>query len=819
MEGGTARDLIGDIHAQQRRRVLRRAALVTTLAVVLLLIGLAFKLFADRTARDHALEAAAEQFALGSRPDLVQAADTLEAALAEHEGDERLLGALALARVHLFAEFGEEAEPARAAVAALDEGDDTHDGSLARATLAMLDGDLDRAHEAIATAQALSADGSIAADHEAWLAGMMALADPEPAALEAAIGRVEEVLAGDGSLIAYHRLLVALRMHAGQSEQALEELDRTREQSFTHKGLAADEALYNAALRQRLGGVASVSEQLLADEAGLSARDHAHALLARAVVHVQSGELDEGLASLEAAWPGLASWDSLSRNLALELAMEAHESARAREWAKAAGLPEVELKTYEAWALLSEGDVMGSLEHLADLPQEHPRVAYLQGLALVEQGRWVEAGPWLERADKLLPGRVELEVARARAELRTGEPEAALRKLKGLAEEEPYAPRAWTGLGEAYLEADPEKPDLEAAQQAFERALEREHQPAEAMLRLAEIWDRKRESDPSAPQKARELMERAAKTNDRLPRYRERLAMYMADVGYRRRAVEMLRGAIELPGVGKETVLALARLAVEESAAHDGPKPEQLDAWLEQAQGLGATEDELGRERARAAVLCGTREDAEQAHLTLSSILDADGADVDARVLYSRALQRMFERDKAIAALRRGLQVVPQSAHGPLYLEWARIESRSGGRRKASAHARVGWMRTLAGDHEPADLLDAADLAVDMFLRDHKPKPAVQIARKLTEAVPYHARAWIIRGRAELGDKKTKEAMVSAEKAVELDEDDAAAHALTGDTVLRFGHKDRAKTSYERAIELSTGTAEENEYRDKLRRL
>jgi tetratricopeptide (TPR) repeat protein len=659
----------------------------------------------------------------------------------------------------------------------------------------------------------------MASHHEAWLEGMMALADPTDEALSSAIAGVEKVLEADGSLIAYRRLLVALRMHAGESELALEELDKTREQSFTHKGLAADEALYNAALRQRLGGVASVSEQLLADETGLSPRDHAHALLARAVVHVQSGELEQGLASLDEAWPGLAAWDSLSRNLALELAMEAHDSERARAWAKEAGLPEVELELYEAWALLSEGDVMGSLEHLAALPQDHPRVAYLQGLALVEQGRWAEAGPWLERADKLLPGRVELEVARARVELRTGEPEAALRKLKGLAEEEPYAPRAWTGLGEAHLEAKPDAPDFDEAQRAFERALEREHKPAEAMLRLAEIWDARAEKDPSAPQKARELLEQAAKTNDRLPRYRERLATYLAKVGYRQRAVEMLKEVIELPGVEKDTVLVLVHMAIDEAAAHDREAPADLDAWLEKAAELGATEDEIGRERARAAVLCGERAEAEEAHATLSRILESNDADVDARVLYSRALQRMHDREKAVAALRRGLQLVPKDRQGPFYLEWARIESRSGGRRKASAHGRVGWTRTLSGEHEPADLLYAADLATDMFIRDRKPKPAVSIARKLTELVPYHARSWVIRGRAELAARKTKEALESAEKALELDDEDAAAHGLMGDVVMRFGQKDRAKAAYERAVELAAGSGDEGEYKDRLRKL
>lgn len=816
MEGGKARDLIGDIHAQHRRRVLRRAVLVGVVVVVALLVALAFKIFADRAARDQALDEAREQFALGSQTDMEKAVATLEQGLVEHSGDDELTAGLALVRAHALAEFGAEPEATRAAVAAAAELE-THDSNLATGTLALVDGDFDAARAALGQAGEQDGSAGIAPNHGQWLAGMLALAQPDEAAVAAAIEGVGGVLGSDGSLIAYRRLLVGLQMHAGQSDEALEELGRAREQSFAHKGLAADEALYNAVLRQRLGGVASVAEQLLADEAGLSARDVAHARLARAVVHVQSGELKEGLELLDAAWPELSNWDALSRNLALELAMEAHDSERAREWAKQAALDEDEVKIYEAWALLSEGDVMASLERLAGLPQEHRRVAYLQGLALVEQGRWEEAGPWLDRASDLIPGRVELDVARARVELRTGEKQAALRKLKGLAEEEPYAPRAWTGLGEAYLEI--EEPDEAEAKKALERALEREHKPAEAMLRLAEIYDARRAKDPASAQKARELMEKAAQTNDALPRYRERLALYLAQLGHRPQAVEMLAEIIDRPGINPESALDLCRLAVEEAANGDGKTPEKLDEWLELAKEGGVEQLEIDREKARAAVLTGPKEGVEAAHQVLSGILEKNMADTDARVLYSRALQRMFEREKAVGALRRGLNMTPEAGHGPLYLEWARIEGRSGSRRKASAHARVAWLKMQGGDFSPAELLEAADIATKMFLRDRKPKPAVQIARTLTEKVPNHAAAWVIRGRSQLAANRAKEAMDSAEKAIELDESWSEAHELLGDTVLRFGYKDKAKAAYQRAVDTAETKSQADSYRSKLGKL
>jgi tetratricopeptide (TPR) repeat protein len=816
MEGGQARDLIGDIHAQHRRRVLKRAALLAALAVVLLLVGLAFKLVADRTSRDRTLEAARAKFALGAPVDVEEAVGILEEGLTSFPDDPVLGSALALARAHSALELGEGLDAAKAAFTPVAEVD-AADAALARGLLALAEGDHDAALAACEQARALGGP-SLAPEHARWLEGMIALSRPEPEALRSAADGVGAVVDADGSLVAYRRLMVGLHMGLGETERALEELGRAREQSFAHKGLAADEALYNAIARQRLGGVASVSEQLLSDPEGLSSRDRSHARLARALVHVQSGEASAGLSLLEQAWAELPRWDAVSRALALELAMEAHAGDRALEWAESAGLPAEELALYSAWAQLSGGDLMGALAALADLPQENPRVAYLQGLALVEQGRWAEALPWVERAATLVPGRVELEVARARAELHTGKGEAALRKLKGLAEEEPHAPRAWTGLGEAYMQVEGQR-DPEAARQAFERAIEREHAPAEAMLRLAELWNARRERDPEAVPKARALFERAAATNPKLPRYRERLAAYLAEIGHPTAAIELLRALVDEEGIAPTTPLALCRFETESAGEGDGRRVDGLDAWLARAEALGAAAPLVERERLRATVFAGAREELEPAHAALAAVLEEHGADTDARVLYARSLLRMFDRDKAEAAIRRGLQVSPESEHGLLYLEWARMEARSGNRRKGSVHARVAWLKLLAADAEPAALLDALDVAVALFLRDRKPKPAVAVARTATDRMPWHARAWMSRARAELSANEAKEGVASAEKAVELGPEDPTAHALLGDAVMRFGLKDRARDAYRKAIELARSPGEAGEYKDKLSKL
>ena len=74
------RDLIGDIHAQQRRKLFRRVALGVALFVVLLLFGIAVKLLAERHDRDGCLEDARQGFALGTSADLELVSRTCKAA-------------------------------------------------------------------------------------------------------------------------------------------------------------------------------------------------------------------------------------------------------------------------------------------------------------------------------------------------------------------------------------------------------------------------------------------------------------------------------------------------------------------------------------------------------------------------------------------------------------------------------------------------------------------------------------------------------------------------------------------------------------------
>lgn len=812
-------DLIEDIHRQQRRRTLKRAAQLVALAIALLLIGVAIKIFLDRQSKADALEEGYAHFAKGTPGELDKAIgvlqDSIDGVAAE---DPPTLVARALVRVHRRAELGEGDEEARQAV-------DAVPGSppglaLARGLLEFADGELEAAAESLAADRAVESElppGPFVLDERAWLHGMLAVArTPDDAeALAAAVSELQARLAEQPEQVSLRRVLALAHLVAGQTEPALTELQTAREQGRPLMGLAADEALYNAYLRQKLSGVASVADQLL-EGAGvsMSPHDRAHAQLARAVVHVHSGEVEDGLRMLDLAWEGLPAWDRLSRRLAIQSALEAGDATRIDAWVEATRLPEAEGDIYRAWAVLVKGDVMDALRRLAELPQADPWVGYLQALALVEQGRFAEAAAWIERTEKLLPGRLEIEVARARVELRQGDKKVALRKLEALAQEEARAPRAWTGLGEAYLLQDEPNPEGRAeARKALRRAIEREPFPAEAYLLLARMWDERRGKDAKAELEGLSLYEKAAEANPHLPRYREALALYLSEIGFSVRAREQLEAVADEPGVGWAPLVALVRIRIE--AGEDGDAEPLLTKALER----GAPPDEVTRLRARIDLDSDDKPRVAEAQVALATLLAQSPKDVEARVLYARTFLAQFDRKAAESAIRKGLAAVEDEQQGRLLWAWAELESRAGKRRLAAPRARRAWLAMEAENRPPTELLDVADLAMKLWLRLNKERTALVIAGQLTDRLGYHARAWTLRAGTELGAGEAAAARESAQRAIELDDEDPRAHEILGHALLRYGLKDRARKAYERAIELAKGTRLESEYRQNLRRL
>ena len=821
-------DLIEDIHRQQRRRTLKRAAQFIALAIVLLLLGVAVKVVYDRRARAQGIDAAYEHYGKGTPSEIDKAIVSLQASIDDVAADHPpTLVAWALAQAHRFAELGEGEAEARAAVEAAPVG--PPGAVLARGLLAFADGELEDAAAKLEEDRAADGEqevGPFVVTERAWLQGMLVVArqPDDETARQAASELLRARLAEEPEQVALQRVLALLHLVGDEPDVAIETIEQAQKgHGRYHLGLSADWALYNAVQHasrpDELPKVASVADQLLQGEGiTLSSNDRAHAQVARAVVHVYSGEPKEGLALLDAAWDGLPPWDRLSRRLAIQSALEAGDASRTAGWVEAASLPEAEGEIYRAWAVLVEGDVMEALRRLAKLPQDHPLVGYLQALALVEQGRFGEAKGWIERTEKLLPGRVEIEVARARVELRDGDRALALRKLEALAQEEARAPRAWTGLGEAYQMQD--EPDLGEARKALRRAIEREPYPAEATLLLAQIAERRRGKDPKAELEALELYEQAAKVNPHLPRYREALALYLDDIGFPARAREHLEAVADQPGVGWQVLLRLVRQQAFGAAGDEHEGPFDPEPRLIEALERGAPADEVARLRARIDIDSGDKARIAKAQQVLEGLVTANPKDVEARVLLAQTYTKQFDRKAAESTLRKGLAVLDdEDQDGRLLWAWAEIESRAGKSRLAAPRARRAWLHMLEEPRPPAELLEVADLAMRLWLRLGKERTAMVIAKQLTDRLGYHSQAWTLRARTELGAGEAAAARDSAQRALELDEANPRAHEIHGHALLRYGLKDKARQAYESALELVKGTPREAEYRANLKRL
>ncbi len=808
-------DLIGDMQRQNRRRILKRAAQITALGTALLLTGFGVKHLADQRDRDSVIERVEVQYVQGTVADLVGAVELAELGLQRHPDHAPLLGARGLMRAHLWAEFGSDEAAAQAAIAALPP---SAAKTIGEGMLAFAAGDIDGAASAIDLELGESASTFEQLELD-WLRGMLAAAraetDPDglAATIEVLGARVEAGYTSS-SLRRVHAYLLLL---SGQSESALDMLSAARGQARSDYGLAADEALFNAHLHQELGGVASVADQLLAmSPDALSPRDRAHAALSRAVAHVAEGEPKQALERLDEAWPDLSAWNMLARRMAVQTALDAGDTTRLEGWLETSAFEEDEKSIYRAWSTLIGGDVMAALSELEKAPQANPWVGLLQALALVEQGRWDEAKPWVDRAGKLLPGRHDLEVAAARVELRLGDKALALRRLEALAEQEAHAPRAFTGLGEAHLLQEGDAKSDKRAKVALEKAVEQEPSPAEAQFLLSGIWHRRRMSDPRAEAKALELLRSASKTNPHLPRYRIALASYLADLGYTREAIDRMDKLQGEAGVPWQLTLRHARMLIDDGAPL---QDKTVAALLKSADEAGADPASLRKERARMEVRVGSKESLAASQAELEALVAQRPADTDAHVLLAMTLLKQFDRKAAEQVVRRAVPLVPEDDVGLLRLARANISARVGRTVQAAPMARSAWTALLAAESRTtAELLEAAALTTRLWTRRKKDAVALRVARELTDRVAYHADAWTIRARTELAANEAASARESANTALGLDPNNPGAHEIQGHCLLRFGDKDGARKAYEQAIELAEPFEKET-YRANLKRL
>lgn len=779
---------------RERRRLRRRGQAVRVLALVAVAgaIGIGTKAYLDRSAHAEVL-ATVRTLVIGGTPaDLLAA----EEALAATDADEQTLGYRAVLQAHAVLEFGTASDVAESARASLEEGPAA---DLAFAMLALSGGDIEQATAAFDRIEGL--EDELLLQERAWLSAQLALSRPDAEAMSTALARIEVALER-GPSVALLRARARLMLSLGRFADALDALARAREIAPAHLGLSADEALFNTYDRREAGGVASVTDQLLELGDAVTPTDRLVSELTRGVVHVRQGETAAGLERLSAATAALPWNHRLERELALQTALEVGAVDLAKTWIDAfeaaSTMSEVELSIVRNWAVLAGGDVMTALDTAATLPQAHPRVAYIQALALVEQRRWAEAGPWIERANKVLGARVELEVAAARVELRLGDPAVALRRLTALAEEEPFAPRAWTGLGEAQLGQPNGSGDLRAAKRALERAVEREPFPAEAMGALAELANRRRATDPEGMRDAEQWLERAVATNPHLPHHSERLARFLADNARDDRARAILDPLIDTKGISAPTLLLRAQLAItgEESGI-------DVAKLLDRAAALGGDATTIERERANALIVFGKRNDLVTAQAMLTKLVDADPLDIPSRILLAETYTRAHDRKEAERILRRGFHHVAEGNKGRLFAAWADLDARLGKSRVAAGRGRAAWLRLLDEDRPAPELLVAAELVSRLWIRQQNDRIALTTVEQLTTRLPLHAQAWTIRARVELATKQSSRARQSLDRALELDPDDAEAHEAEGDWFARNGRKDEARVAHDRARELA----------------
>ena len=133
-------------------------------------------------------------------------------------------------------------------------------------------------------------------------------------------------------------------------------LEDLRSRAATHVGLAADEALLRAAGRGQLSarGVA-VGAASLARGGSLSPADRGRASLARSVVQLYSGSARRRLATSVQGGVAEPAWDRLSRELAIEVAVDAGDRALVRRLLDAAGLSAEDVEVYRAWSEYEQG--------------------------------------------------------------------------------------------------------------------------------------------------------------------------------------------------------------------------------------------------------------------------------------------------------------------------------------------------------------------------------------------------------------------------------------------------------------------------------
>jgi tetratricopeptide (TPR) repeat protein len=814
--------LVDEIHQQrvravvERKRQGRRRVGANIFFGIMLFIGLVaagvvVKILVDRHRLDSGLSTARSHLATSTPLDFDKAVAQLENNLRIEPAHPPTLGMLALVRVHQVADGLIESDVADEAVqAASDAGRD--EAPLAAGILAGIAGDLDEARRAY---EAVDADAQPElASPAAWLEGIGALARPyEKELTDAALARVEAALERDPEWVPNLRMAAALLARTGRFDDAVQRIEAARELAPSHVGLSVDEAVYHALTHQHRSGVLEVTEVVLLS-AGTPPRDAGYARLARGIALIDEGEDVEGIEQLEACWATLPKWDNHGRDLVLDALLSAGEVKKSKALLEELQLGSQADAVFAAWQQLLDGDVKRALENLAELPQDLPRVAHLQALALVEQKRWDEAQRWVEFASEALPHRPDLAVASARL-LAQRKDASAIEKLEELAKEHPHAYRVWTGLAEAHATVEePSKSAIKAKLEAIERATKDEPQPSIAWHLLALHHRQRAEKTPKAALEAIEAYRKATEIAPEDASYSAELGLYLAGLGQWAPAEAELRRTIELEPVGHEPFLTLARTVIDRAQFRRGQVPAEVETWLAEAGKRGGDPWALELEWARLQLVRGTPESLAQAQLRAQRLMDHDADHPQARAIFVVSLVQQGQLDVARKVVQRNL-----AKFGELMLAMGRIELADGNERAGARWANRGWERLVKAKVPVSDLLLAAPFVTQTWLREDEPRLALQVVKELTVAAPMSGDAWVLQGETQKRTELEAAACASASKAVEVDEKLPTAHALLGDCFVWKGEMGKAKAAYASAADHAKGTVDESAYRRRAQRL
>lgn len=804
----------------QRRRVLR-TRLVGAAGIVTLGVLGSVGVVRHRSARqvEEARASGVAMMALGTYDDLTRLSEQLGRSPGADDPSAPIGRARRAVDALRAAEFGDSRGVARDGSQPPPAVGASADAWITHAMRKIATGDLVAAAASVEAAEDAVVDDALLARFSTWPALVLELARER--SHDGLAPSMTDISVDDAAPVSIQRLQIYLLHRRGQHRAAMRALAKMRTRAATHLGLAADEALLRAAAREQLGAVASLSEQLLSRGPALSPVDRGRASLARAVVHLYSGEREAAARTVRAAWPALPGWDPIARDLALEVAVDAGDRALVNTILDTAGLPARDVAIYRAWSEFGAGDPAGALTRLASLDQRLPRVAYLQGLSLVAQERYAEATPWIARAEAFFPGRVELEVARARIGVHEGDPRASMRTLEGLAQEEPYAPRAWTGLGEARLAVYTREDGVDLrmaldAQAALERAVDVEPLPATAHRRLGALWAARIRDRDDASTRALDNLREAAALNPNVEQNRVALAMMLVDLGLVREGTTLIEALVEDGTTRAPVLLASVQLL----AASDAPDAAaRAKARLALARQHGAPETALS---AAAMIFALTHEpDAVVRDMVREALARGAASSDDPTwlAILGRALASTVDREAGLVLLRRAIRRFDDADVGPLYLEWARIELRQDQFARAGGHALIAYRALRGQNAAPRAQLEAAHLAVRGMARSRRSKAAARLGEALTRRFPMVALSWEIHAFALHAMLASEASLEAIDRALTLDDARPTAHALRSKILLRRGDQIGARRAMRRAVALARGTAEFAGYQEQLEKL